>query len=103
MLKVLYRCTPLSFNTIIVCQFPVKVNNDWECISTNDYQWNLLIERLEQLCHLNLTLKYISEEPIGMLYCIKYEYSSITLVDLLKLGRGNPTIKVTLLITLEII
>lgn len=67
----------------------VKVNNDWECVSGEDYQWNLLIERLEQLCHLNTTLKYSSEEPIGTLHCIKYEYSSITLNDLIKFGRGN--------------
>lgn len=66
----------------------MKVNNEWECVSGEDYQWNLLIERLEQLCHLNTTLKYCSEEPVGTLHCIKYEFSSVTLTDLLKLGRG---------------
>lgn len=69
----------------------VKVNNEWECVSGEDYQWNLLIERLEQLCHLNTTLKYCSEEPIGTLHCIKFEFSSITLTNLLKLGRSNST------------
>lgn len=69
----------------------VKVNNEWECISGGDYQWNLLIERLEQLCHLNTVLKYCSDESVGTLHCIEYEYTSITLTDLLRLGRGNPT------------
>jgi hypothetical protein len=69
--------------------FVVNVNNEWECISDDDYQWNLLIERLEQLCHLNATLKYCSKEPVGPFHCLKYEYSSITLTDLLQLGRGN--------------
>jgi hypothetical protein len=76
---------------LVVFLFTVKVNNEWECVSGEDYQWNLLIERLEQLCHLNATLKYCSEEPFGTLHCIKYEYSSITLTDLLKHGRGNPS------------
>jgi len=68
------------------------VNNEWECISGEDYQWNLLIERLEQLCHLNATLKYCSEQPVATLHCIKYEHSPITLADLLKHGRGNPNL-----------
>lgn len=75
----------------VVFLFAVKVNNEWECVSGEDYQWNLLIERLEQLCHLNATLKYCSQEPVGTLHCIKYKYSSITLIDLLKHGRGNPS------------
>ncbi|XP_025425417.1 rab3 GTPase-activating protein non-catalytic subunit isoform X2 [Sipha flava] len=75
--------------TIASSKKTVKVNNEWECVSGEDYQWNLLIERLEQLCHLNATLKYCSEEPFGTLHCIKYEYSSITLTDLLKHGRGG--------------
>jgi len=88
-----------SFSIVLfVHQFSVKVNNEWECVSEGDYQWNLLIERLEQLCHLNSTLKYCSEEASGTLYCIKYEYSPITLLDLLKLGRGNSTIPVLLVI-----
>lgn len=75
---------------IVYFFFSVKVNNEWECVSGDDYHWNLLIERLEQLCHLNMTLKYSSEEHIGSLYCIKYEYLPITLADLLEHGRGNP-------------
>lgn len=76
-------------NKLITFLFTVKVNNEWECISGEDYQWNLLIERLEQLCHLNGTLNYCSEQPVGTLYCIKYEYLPITLTDLLKHGQGN--------------
>lgn len=91
---------PFSINNFVICRFPVKVNNEWECVSREDYQWNLLIERLEQLCHLNSILKYYSEEP-GILFCIKYEYSSITLADLLKLGRGN--LRVILIVMLTII
>lgn len=69
--------------------FTVNVNNEWECVSGEDYQWNLLIERLEQLCYLNTTLKYCSEEPVGSFHCIKYKYSPITLTDLLNFGRGD--------------
>ncbi|XP_022162830.1 rab3 GTPase-activating protein non-catalytic subunit isoform X1 [Myzus persicae] len=75
--------------TIASSRKTVNVNNEWECISGDDYQWNILIERLEQLCHLNATLKYCSKEPIGTLHCLKYEYSPITLIDLLQLGRGG--------------
>uniref|UniRef100_A0A2S2P4L9 Rab3 GTPase-activating protein non-catalytic subunit n=1 Tax=Schizaphis graminum TaxID=13262 RepID=A0A2S2P4L9_SCHGA len=75
--------------TIASSRKTVNVNNEWECISDDDYQWNLLIERLEQLCHLNATLKYCSKEPVGSFHCLKYEYSSITLTDLLQLGRGG--------------
>lgn len=75
--------------TIASSRKTVNVNNEWECISGDDYQWNLLIERLEQLCHLNATLKYCSKKPVGTLHCLKYEYSSITLIDLLQLGRGG--------------
>ncbi|XP_050425334.1 rab3 GTPase-activating protein non-catalytic subunit [Adelges cooleyi] len=67
----------------------VKVDAEWECISSEDYQWNLLIERLEQVCHLNTTLKYQSVESAATLFCITYNYLPITLVDLLKKGRGG--------------
>lgn len=80
--------------------FTVKVNNEWECFSGEDYQWNLLIERLEQLCHLNATLKCCLENPVGTLHCIKYEYSPITLSDLLKHGRGNTAIESMILLAI---
>lgn len=48
------------------------------------------MERLEQLCHLNMTLKHSSKEYVGSIHCIKYEYLPITLTDLLEHGRGNP-------------
>lgn len=82
----LHYCIFKLFITLI---FTVKVNNEWECISGEDYQWNLLIERLEQMCHLNTSLRYCPEKPVGTLHCIKYEYSPITLTDLLKHGRGS--------------
>ncbi|XP_050524026.1 rab3 GTPase-activating protein non-catalytic subunit isoform X2 [Daktulosphaira vitifoliae] len=67
----------------------VKVDAEWECLTREDYKWNLLIVRLEQVCHLNATLKYCPEESHSTLYCTKYNHIPLSLTEVLRNGRGG--------------
>ncbi|XP_065207798.1 rab3 GTPase-activating protein non-catalytic subunit isoform X2 [Planococcus citri] len=62
---------------------------DWENVTQEDCDWNLLIGQLEDITFLDSVLKQQPSRLPATLFCVPYEPPNVVLSSILKQGKGS--------------